>query len=409
MKKILSLLALALCLNTNAQTWVVIPDANFVTYLQTLVPAAMQNDSLNTSSTLVTTSIHTINVRSKNISNLSGVEYFTSLTYLDCSQNSINTLPAMPSTLKTLWCSNNIISTLPALPNTLNYLYADTNNIASISSLPTSLRVLTCGFNQLISLPNFPNSLQEVYCCGNGITSLPATLPSGMIYLNCTGNAISSLPALIPSGMTYLYMGNNLLTSLPATLPNALQYFSCDYNNLTSLPATLPSSLQFFICYKNAITNMPTLPSTLTYFDCSYNQIACFQNFPNSITTFYIDPNPYNCLPNYITAMNATDLAKPICASGNSNGCPVAGINQIADVSNQVNIYPNPMQNNFVIETSNTDKQLLQITDVSGKQVLSQTINGTSSIDISNLSPGVYNLSLTSSQSIANKRLVIVK
>ena len=154
---------------------------------------------------------------------------------------------------------------------------------------------------------------------------------------------------------------------------------------------------------------MPALPTTITYFDCSYNQITCFPTFPNSITTFYIDPNPYNCLPNHITAMNATDLAKPICASGNSNGCSVAGINQIVDVSSQVNIYPNPMQNNFVIGTNNTDKQNVQITDVSGKQVLSQIINGTTSIDISNLSPGVYNLSLTSSQSVANKRLVIVK
>ncbi|HXD91577.1 MAG TPA: leucine-rich repeat domain-containing protein [Bacteroidia bacterium] len=408
MKKLLTLLTLAFCLTTNAQTWVVIPDVNFVAYLQTLVPGAMQHDSLNTSSTLVTTSTHTINVRAQNISDLTGAQYFTSLTYLDCSVNNITSLPAMPSTLKTLWCSNNLITSLPTLPNALNYLYCDTNSISNITTLPTALRVLTCGFNQLTSLPNFPNSLQAIYCCANGITSLPA-LPSVMYYLNCTGNTLASLPAIIPSGMTYLYLGNNQLTSLPTSLPNAITNFSCDYNNLTSLPATLPSSLQFFICFNNAITNMPPLPSSLTYFDCSNNQIACFPTFPNSITTFHIDPNPYNCLPNYVTAMNSTDLAKPICASGNTNGCAVAGINQIIDVSNQVNIYPNPMQNNFVIETNNTDKQIVQITDVNGKQVLTQTISGTTSIDISNLSQGIYNLSLISNESVINKRLVIVK
>ena len=408
MKKLIALLAIAFYLPTNAQTWFVVPDAGFVTYLQSIVPAAMQHDSLNTSSTLVTTSTHTINVRGKNISNLSGVEYFTSLTYLDCSQNAITSLPPMPSTLKTLWCSNNSIAGLPTLSNTLNYLYCDTNTISTISTLPTSLRVLFCGFNQLTSFPAFPTSLQSVYCCGNGITALPA-LPSTMYYLNCTGNYLASLPAIIPSSMTYLYLGNNSLTSLPATLPNAIKYFSCDYNNLTSLPATLPISLQFFICFNNSITNMPPLPASLTYFDCSNNQISCFPTFPNSITTFAIDPNPYNCLPNYITAMNATDLAKPICTSGNTNGCAVLGINQIEDISNKINLYPNPAQANVVIETNSNDKQNLKITDVNGKQILVQTINGTTSIDVSSLSAGIYNLSLTSSQSVANKRLVIVK
>ncbi|HTA62161.1 MAG TPA: T9SS type A sorting domain-containing protein [Bacteroidia bacterium] len=73
------------------------------------------------------------------------------------------------------------------------------------------------------------------------------------------------------------------------------------------------------------------------------------------------------------------------------------------------NIYPNPAQNNFTIETNSNDKQNLKITDVNGKQILAQTINGTTSIDVSSLSAGIYNLSLTSSQSVANKRLVIIK
>jgi hypothetical protein len=38
---------------------------------------------------------------------------------------------------------------------------------------------------------------------------------------------------------------------------------------------------------------------------------------------FNISNNPLNCLPNYVPAMHAADLSLPLCASGNTNGCPV--------------------------------------------------------------------------------------
>lgn len=72
-------------------------------------------------------------------------------------------------------------------------------------------------------------------------------------------------------------------------------------------------------------------------------------------------------------------------------------------------IYPNPAQNNFTVEVSNTDKQTLQVFDINGNQILSQTITGKTLIDASNLSSGVYNISITSNVGVINKRLVIVK
>jgi hypothetical protein len=47
--------------------------------------------------------------------------------------------------------------------------------------------------------------------------------------------------------------------------------------------------------------------------------------------------------------------------------------------------------------------------DVNGKVVLSQTINGKTSIDASSLNEGVYNISLQSNEGIINKRVVIVR
>ena len=56
-----------------------------------------------------------------------------------------------------------------------------------------------------------------------------------------------------------------------------------------------------------------------------------------------------------------------------------------------------------------SSKQTLQVFDVNGKLVLSQTINGKTNIDATNLAEGVYNLSLINATGVVNKRLLIVK
>ncbi|HTA60912.1 MAG TPA: T9SS type A sorting domain-containing protein [Bacteroidia bacterium] len=82
------------------------------------------------------------------------------------------------------------------------------------------------------------------------------------------------------------------------------------------------------------------------------------------------------------------------------------GIENINDKKLQANIYPNPANQNFCIETNS--KQLMQLFDVSGKLVLQQTIENKTTVDVSHLQKGVYTISLTSSQGISNKKLILV-
>ena len=98
----------------------------------------------------------------------------------------------------------------------------------------------------------------------------------------------------------------------------------------------------------------------------------------------------------------------------NSNTTPcgstfTAGLKQHALTNEQISIYPNPSAGNFVIETNIETKQTVQLYDINGKVVLTQTINGKASIDASNLSQGVYNLSIISNGGVVNKRVVIVR
>ncbi|HEX7415075.1 MAG TPA: T9SS type A sorting domain-containing protein [Bacteroidia bacterium] len=84
------------------------------------------------------------------------------------------------------------------------------------------------------------------------------------------------------------------------------------------------------------------------------------------------------------------------------------GIQQVTS-SNEVSIYPNPSNGSFVMEPNNNAKQTIQVYDVNGKMVLSQTINCKTTIDASTLNEGVYNISIISNEGVTNKRLVIVR
>ena len=82
------------------------------------------------------------------------------------------------------------------------------------------------------------------------------------------------------------------------------------------------------------------------------------------------------------------------------------GVSQYSNIYSQISVYPNPNNGTFIVETNST--QTLQIFNINGKVVLSQIINGTTTIDASKLSEGVYNINITGNEGIINRKLVIV-
>jgi len=92
--------------------------------------------------------------------------------------------------------------------------------------------------------------------------------------------------------------------------------------------------------------------------------------------------------------------------------------NQLPIANNLVSMYPNPSNGIFVVETNASVTQNIQVYDINGRTVFNQQISGISNpfidinsttIDLNSLSSGVYNISFTSSVSVINKRLVIVR
>jgi len=89
------------------------------------------------------------------------------------------------------------------------------------------------------------------------------------------------------------------------------------------------------------------------------------------------------------------------------NYSAAAGIEKVGN-SGHVLIYPNPAGSSFQVSVSGKQAHMCMY-DVNGKMVLSQAVNDKASIDASTLNDGVYNISITSSEGVVNKRLVIVR
>ena len=215
-----------------AQT-VTIPDPNFSAYLQSIIPAAMSGNQMDTTNILVTTTTHTINVNNKSILNLSGIQYFDALTHLYCNQDSFPSIPRLPNSLVYLSCNNNpLLTSLPAFPNALKYI--------------------DCSGANLNSIPTLPNSLDTLYCYENNLTTIPM-LPNGLRFLSCGQNSITNIPPL-PSSINFLYLQNNQISCFPP-FPNSItninyfQIFGNPYNCLPNyISAMSPSDLAIPLC-----------------------------------------------------------------------------------------------------------------------------------------------------------------
>lgn len=78
-----------------------------------------------------------------------------------------------------------------------------------------------------------------------------------------------------------------------------------------------------------------------------------------------------------------------------------------ATKNSQLNLYPNPAQNSFTIRSSTDEKQTLSLYDITGKQILSQNITGTTTIDVNSLENGIYFVQLKNNVGISTQKIIV--
>ena len=288
----------------QAQNRVTIPDVAFVTWLQANgYSGCLTGNQLDTTCAAVLNAT-TLEPFAVPIRDLTGVQYFKNISYLDCSNDSLTFIPAFPPALFNINCQYNQLTTLPALPASLGRLECADNKLTALPSLPTGITFLSCARNRLTSLPALPPGLRTLYAGSNQITTIPAlpstltnldfqsnlvsvvpALPPGLLYFQCNNNNISTLPAL-PSTLLELFCGYNQLASLP-TLPAGLRRLGCGTNPLGSLPAPLPTGLTFLECYSAQLTSLPAIPSNVSMLACGYNNLGSLPALPQALLSLY--------------------------------------------------------------------------------------------------------------------------
>jgi len=382
---------LALCIyGTGKATaqYVTLPDTNFRNYLQSLYPSCFNSNNKLDTVCAATQPAASINVYNLNITDLTGVQYFKNLDSLDCSSNSLSSLPTLPPSLIYLNCDSNKLSTLPALPVFLAYLNCSFNYaLGSLPTLPAFLTYLDCSYNSLSSLPALPASLILLKSSANSLANGLPALPDSLTSLSCYINNLSSLPAL-PASLTNIECESNKLTSLPA-LPASLKGLQCSYNNLSSLPA---------------------LPASLTFLDCTANNIYCLPTLPNYLDELYATSNHIACIPNIPSFLIYMDSTFQICTdTSNPNGCTILSVtgNTSAASVQTIEVFPNPSTGIVTINCPFTATGIT-IAGMDGKtiyQISAGTTNYT--IDLSGIAKGLYVAQVSSANGMVTQKVVI--
>ena len=283
-----------------------IPDANFE---QALINLGYDNGAINGSVyTSMIDTVTNLNIEQLSISDLTGIEDFVSIEYLDCSFNWLTILDVSNNIALThLNCGWNSIGTLdltnnPALTwlNCVNtgISYLDLSNNTALDTLDISSALVGNGYS--------PNTL----------SSLDVSSHPNLSFLNCESNQLTSLilgnkPSLVQLLCGFRWQpvspSGNLLTSLDLSNTPALTDLKCDYNQLTTLDLTNNPALTDLKCWNNQFTSLDLRNGNntiLTWLECYDNSTLTCIDVDDVVwstanwTTNGIDPQHYfsnNC------------------------------------------------------------------------------------------------------------------
>ena len=209
------------------------PDDNFRSY----VSNSFDTDYNGVLSTDEICLVNNMNVSHKNISDLKGIEFFSSMTWLFCGENQLTSLDL----------SNN-----------------------------TKLIGLHCESNQLnsINISNNPN-LIAIICRDNQLTDLDLRGCPSLVSLHCNNNHLTSLNVSGCSELEELCCDCNYLTSLDLSGCITLDHLNCCQNQITSLDIrNTPRIEEAYFAGENPDCIWWTVPSTAVIYE-GYNHSYC--------------------------------------------------------------------------------------------------------------------------------------
>ena len=221
---------------------ITLPDPNFEAVVRVAVgDQSMKYEPADEVYDIDADPVTTIDATGKGVSDVTGVELFSSLIDLRCSLNNLTDLDISANTnLTELRCQYNSLTTLDISANTkltlldcglnsltnlnvsaspnLTDLRCNDNNLTDLDlSVNTELTTLWCFYNGLTNLDVSANTqLTDLYCANNSLTNLDLSANTNLTYLICWGNPIVEIIVADTNNLptTFVYDGNPIIREL---------------------------------------------------------------------------------------------------------------------------------------------------------------------------------------------------
>lgn len=273
-----------------------------------------------------------INIRSRGIKNLKGIEHFTSLRVLNCGGNSLSTINVKSNTnLLNLNVSNNSLKEINVDNNkALKSLQVSGNELQSVDvSANTALESLDVSSNDLTSIDVSKCSrLVTLITDNNQISTVDLKSNTELTTVNMADNKLVYIDLKANTYVSTLNVANNNIAVLDVTSNSALSYLDCSYNEI--IDVKLPESLGTLVANNNKISRIDLSSlKVLRNLNVSSNSIYNIDLSGNSKLA-YLDVSGNNLASLDIsgTALNKEN----VLASGNSRQVYVSS--NVADISN---------------------------------------------------------------------------
>lgn len=359
----------------SPQTYV--PDDNFE---QALIDLGYDTGSLdNYVPTDSISGIKKLDVREKNIADLTGIESFTALITLFCQTNNLSSLNVSKNTgLTFLACSGNELTGIDISKN-------------------TALVAFNCDHNKLTNIDVTNNKeLESFKCDSNNIESLDLSKNTKLVTLYCGNNLLKSIDLSNNLAVSSVHIDTNQLKHIDVSKNTALGYFDCTENQFSSLDLSKNTHLATLICDGNDLSVLDVSKNTvLIRLYCSNNQLTNLDirngNYAK-IQTFDATNNPdLTCIyVDYGTSLSA--WLKDNTAHFVLNEAQCDALTSVDNIKMQtISNYPTPTNGIVNFDFSGEHVQKMKIVTISGKTVFQkENISETETIDISGFANGLY-------------------
>lgn len=369
MKKYAFFITIWFLLNLQAQTnYTAIPDANFEAALSAY-------DDIAGDHQIPTAAIDTItvlNVESRNISDLTGIQDFAALTDLRCGYNQITTLDLTQNlNLELLMASDNQLTNIDISQNTnLYYLSVWTNQL-----------------NQL-DVSHNPN-LVYIFAANNHLSQLDVSQNTHLYRLDCRNNQLTQLDVSVNTNLWWIDCARNQISQLDVSNLTNLHRLEAYNNQLTSLNLDQNGQMDWLRLQNNQLTELHIQNGNNSYLDPAYFDL---RNNPDLYCVFVDDAT--------WCSQNLTNIDPQTHFVTNQAECDAAEIESVT--KNEIKLYPNPVSNELHILTGQSTEY--RIYNIQGAILQQGKITKDSkTIIINNLRKGMYIIQLLNDKKAINQ------